>query len=63
MKKKSIQDMFSEVVKKAGKSKQKIPDGSILKRFMASDVDHYRVCPFRSIPVEDCPLCTLDKLG
>ena len=63
MKKQTIQDMFSEVVKKAAKSKERIADGSILRRITAGNVDHYTMCPFRSVDIKDCPLCKLDNLG
>jgi hypothetical protein len=26
------------------------------------EIDHERICPFRSVPFEDCPLCILDSL-
>ena len=26
------------------------------------EIEHERLCPFRSIPFEDCPLCILDSL-
>ena len=29
------------------------------------EIEHQRICPFRSVPFEDCPLCilaSLDKL-
>jgi len=26
------------------------------------EIDHQRICPFRSVPFEDCPLCVIDKL-
>ena len=26
------------------------------------EIEHERLCPFRSIPFEDCPLCLLDSL-
>ena len=26
------------------------------------EIEHQRMCPFRSIPFEDCPLCILDSL-
>ena len=27
-----------------------------------SEIEHQRICPFRSISFEDCPLCLLDSL-
>ena len=27
-----------------------------------SEIEHKRLCPFRSISFEDCPLCLIDSL-
>ena len=26
------------------------------------EIEHERICPFRSVPFEDCPLCIIDSL-
>ena len=26
------------------------------------EIEHERLCPFRSLPFEDCPLCIIDSL-
>ena len=26
------------------------------------EIEHNKICPFRSVPFEDCPLCLLDSL-
>ena len=26
------------------------------------EIEHEKICPFRSVPFEDCPLCILDSL-
>ena len=26
------------------------------------EIDHKRICPFRSVSFEDCPLCKIDSL-
>ena len=26
------------------------------------EIEHERICPFRSVPFEDCPLCLIDSL-
>ena len=26
------------------------------------EIEHEQICPFRSVPFEDCPLCLLDSL-
>ena len=57
---KDIKEMFAETFEKA--KKEKIEDDSILGRLLTANLDHYRLCPFRSIDVKDCPLCKLAKL-
>jgi hypothetical protein len=27
------------------------------------EIEHERICPFRSIPFDECPLCKIDTLG
>ena len=27
------------------------------------EIEHERMCPFRSIPFDECPLCNIDTLG
>ena len=27
------------------------------------EIEHERICPFRSIPFDECPLCKIDILG
>ena len=26
------------------------------------EIEHQRICPFRSVPFEDCPLCLIESL-
>ena len=26
------------------------------------EIEHGKICPFRSVPFEDCPLCIIDSL-
>ena len=26
------------------------------------EIDHQKICPFRSVPFEECPLCLIDSL-
>jgi hypothetical protein len=54
--------MFEEVAKKALKEDKDIGEDSILATKVASNIDHYRICPFRSIDVDDCPLCKLANI-
>jgi hypothetical protein len=52
--------MFAEVAEKA--VKEDISEDSILNSRKVADIDHYKLCPFRSIDVDDCPLCKLAKI-
>jgi hypothetical protein len=27
-----------------------------------AEIDHDKICPFRSVPYEDCPLCKIESL-
>ena len=54
--------MFAEVAEKALKEDKGIGEDSILATKVASNIDHYRICPFRSIDVDDCPLCKLSNI-
>jgi hypothetical protein len=27
-----------------------------------AEIDHNKICPFRSVPFEECPLCKIDSL-
>ena len=27
-----------------------------------AEIDHNKICPFRSVPFDDCPLCKIDSL-
>jgi hypothetical protein len=58
----NIKKMFTEVAEKALKEDKDIGEDSILATKVASNLDHYRICPFRSIDVDDCPLCKLAKI-
>jgi|TARA_B110000495_G_scaffold135411_1_gene118584 hypothetical protein len=62
MKNNYIKEMFSEVAEKALKDDKGIGEDSILATKVASNTDHYRICPFRSLDVDDCPLCKLSNL-
>jgi len=54
-----IRKMFEEVAEKALKDKEDISEDSLLGSMVASNIDHYRICPFRSIDVSECPLCKI----
>ncbi len=55
-----IKQMFKDVVKKKG---EEIGENSLLNRQTNKTEDHYTVCPFRSIDLEECPLCKIEDLG
>tara|TARA_B110000467_G_scaffold63784_1_gene58174 strand:+ start:1053 stop:1235 length:183 start_codon:yes stop_codon:yes gene_type:complete len=57
-----IKRMFDEVVEKSKKDDKDISENSLLNSGVASNLDHYKICPFRSLDVNDCPLCKLANL-
>ena len=57
---KELKELFAEVAEKA--VKEDIGEDSILNSRKVADIDHYKLCPFRSIDVDDCPLCKLAKI-
>ena len=57
-----IKKMFAEVTEKIVKEQKDISEDSILHRVMATNIDHYKLCPFRSMDERDCPLCKLAGL-
>jgi hypothetical protein len=59
---KDIKEMFTEAAEKALKEDKGIGEDSILATKVASNIDHYRICPFRSLDVDDCPLCKLSNI-
>ena len=60
MENKDIKEMFAEAAEKA--VKEDIGEDSILNSRKVADIDHYKLCPFRSLDVDDCPLCKLANL-
>ena len=57
-----IRKMFEEAAEKALKENKDIGEDSILATKVASNLDHYKLCPFRSLNVDDCPLCKITNL-
>ena len=51
-----------KAVEKSKKDDKDISENSLLNSTVASNLDHYKVCPFRSMDVNDCPLCKLASL-
>ena len=58
---KDIKEMFVEVAEKAVKEDKVIGENSLLSRVLATNIDHYKLCPFRSLNVDECPLCKIGK--
>jgi hypothetical protein len=58
---KDIKEMFVEVAEKAVKEDKEVGENSLLSRVLATNIDHYKLCPFRSLNVDDCPLCKIGK--
>lgn len=56
---KDIKEMFAEVAEKAKKENEEVGEDSLLGRVLATNLDHYKLCPFRSIDVSECPLCKI----
>ena len=57
-----IKKMFVEAAENAKKDSEEIAAGALLKRGPSTHEDHYRLCPFRSIDIKDCPLCLINNL-
>jgi len=60
MKDKKLIELFQE---SAGKLKRKEKNSTALHSMGGyGEIDHAKICPFRSVPFEDCPLCKLESL-
>jgi len=55
-----IKKLFADVKKKKG---EKVGANSLINIEISKKEDHYIICPFRSIDVEECPLCKLEEIG
>ena len=55
-----IKKLFADVKKKKG---ERVGDNSLINIEISKKEDHYIICPFRSIDVEECPLCKLEEIG
>ena len=55
-----IKKLFADVKKKRG---EKVGENSLINIEITKKEDHYIICPFRSIDVEECPLCKLEEIG
>ena len=60
MKEKKLIELFQE---SAEKLKRKEKNSTAIHSMGGyGEIEHGRICPFRSVPFEDCPLCILDTL-
>ncbi len=60
MKEKKLIELFQE---SAGKLKHKEKNSTAIHSMGGyGEIDHKKICPFRSVPFEDCPLCIIDSL-
>lgn len=55
-----IKKLFADVKKKKG---EKVGNNSLINIEITKKEDHYIICPFRSIDIEECPLCKLEEIG
>ena len=60
MKEKKLIELFQD---SANKLKRKEKNSTALhSRGGYAEIDHDKICPFRSVPYEDCPLCKIESL-
>ena len=61
MKEKKLIELFQESAERLTK-KAKNNSTAIHTMGGLGGIEHERLCPFRSVPFEDCPLCIIDSL-
>ena len=61
MKEKKLIELFQESAERLTK-KAKNNSTAIHTMGGYGEIDHQKICPFRSVPFEDCPLCIIDSL-
>jgi hypothetical protein len=61
MTEKKLIELFKESAERLTK-KAKNNSSAIHTMGGYGEIEHGRVCPFRSVPFEDCPLCIIDSL-
>ncbi len=60
MKDKKLIELFKD---SAERLKRKEKNSTALhSRGGYAEIDHDKICPFRSVPYEDCPLCKIESL-
>ena len=58
---KKLIELFKESAERLTK-KSKNSSTAIHTMRGLGEIEHGRICPFRSVPFEDCPLCIIDSL-
>ena len=61
MKEKKLIELFQESAERLTK-KAKNNSTAIHTMGGYGEIEHNKICPFRSVPFEDCPLCLIDSL-
>ena len=60
MKDKKLIELFQD---SASRLKRKAKNSTALHSMGGyGEIDHNKICPFRSVPFEDCPLCLIESL-
>jgi len=60
MKEKKLIELFQD---SASRLKRKEKNSTAIHSMGGyGEIDHNRICPFRSVPFDDCPLCKIDSL-
>ena len=60
MKEKKLIELFQDSASRL--KRQKKNSTAIHSMGGYGEIEHGRICPFRSVPFEDCPLCLIDSL-
>ena len=61
MAEKKLIKLFKDSVEKLAK-KSKQNSTAIHTMGGLGEIEHGKICPFRSVPFEDCPLCLIESL-
>ena len=61
MAEKKLIELFKESAERLTK-KAKNNSSAIHTMGGYGEIEHNKICPFRSVPFEDCPLCILESL-
>ena len=60
MKEKKLIELFQD---SASRLKRKEKNSTAIHSMGGyGEIDHNRICPFRSVPFDDCPLCKTESL-